>query len=102
MIIICMWNCLHKTTRNLKNESESSHENLFAKGKSPAVEIFSNGASVGRWDLERTGLFVLEADLPAADKYELRIEASPVWEPKDDQRPLTVTISMVRLVPRDS
>ena len=80
-----------------------AHENLFAQGgKSPWVEVLANGASVGRWDLDRTGLFVLEADLPRADEYKLKILASPVWEPKDDARPLTVTISMLRLVPRDS
>ena len=80
-----------------------AHANLFAQGgKTPSVEVFANGASIGRWDLDRTGLFVLEADLPAADEYKLKIVASPVWEPKDDQRPLTVTISMLRLVPRDS
>ncbi len=80
-----------------------AHENLFAQGgKSPWVEVLANGASVGRWDLDRTGLFVLEADLPTADEYKLKILASPVWEPKDDARPLTVTISMLRLVPRDS
>ncbi len=58
-----------------------------------------NGAAVGEWKLDRAGLFVIEADLADAAEYRVTIEASPVWMADADGRPLTVSLSMIRLVP---
>ena len=77
-----------------------THEKLFAQGAQPQIEVLANGVRVGNWELDRTGLLILEGDLPDADEYKIQINASPVWEPAGDARPLTVTISMLRLIPQ--
>ena len=70
-------------------------------GKTLRVAASVNGARVGEWPLERPGLFVLEAVVPDAGKYEVGIEVAPVWHFPPDARDLTVNISMIRLVPRE-
>lgn len=65
------------------------------------VKVKVNGAEVVAWEAERTGLFILEADLPAADQYQVEIVAGPLWQVPTDERRFTVTISMLRLTPRD-
>jgi len=76
-----------------------AHENLFAAGPAPALRVWANGDLAGEWKLDRTGLFVLEADLPEAPAYDLRIEAAPTWQISTDARTFSVTLSMIRLVP---
>jgi ubiquinone/menaquinone biosynthesis C-methylase UbiE len=73
----------------------------FLEGKPIVIEISANGTSAGRWTLDRNGLFVVEADLPHADEYAVDIAVSPEWQGPNDQRKLTVTLSMLRLVPQD-
>jgi len=73
-------------------------EGCFEKGRPVRVEIQANGQAAGRWTLERTGLFVLEADLPAAPEYRVEIQASPAWQSPPDERILTVNLSLVRLI----
>ena len=51
----------------------------------------------GTWKLDRTGLFILEADLPDAPEYVIEIQASPVWQVPTDDRSFTVNVSMIRL-----
>ncbi|MEP7354357.1 MAG: class I SAM-dependent methyltransferase [Acidobacteriota bacterium] len=58
-----------------------------------------NGTPLTSWKLERTGLFILEADLPDADEYLLELQASPVWSVPSDPRSFSVNLSMIRLVP---
>jgi len=67
-----------------------------------AVKIAAalNGQPVGEMTLDRTGLFVLEADAPEADEYLVEITAKPVWRAPGDRRDLTVTLSLIRLAPR--
>ena len=60
-----------------------------------------NGVKVGEWKLDRSGLFVLEADLPEAASYRVEIAAGPTWSVPTDDRIFTVNLSMLRLVPRD-
>jgi hypothetical protein len=62
------------------------------------VEVQVNGQPAGRWTLERTGLFVLEADLPAAPEYTVEIQASPTWQCPPDERVLSVNLSLIRLI----
>ncbi len=62
------------------------------------VRAVVNGATAGAWKLDRTGLFVLEADLPDADEYTIEIEASPSFSVDTDDRTFTVNLSMIRLV----
>jgi hypothetical protein len=73
----------------------------FAQGVPGEVRVAVNGAPVGRWKLDRTGMFVLEADVPAAAEYVVEIRASPVWRFPPDQRDLTVTLAMIRLIGRE-
>jgi hypothetical protein len=63
------------------------------------MEATVNGRRAGQWTLERTGLFILECDLPDAPDYQVEIAASPVWSAPPDARALTVNLSMIRLVP---
>jgi hypothetical protein len=58
-----------------------------------------NGAPAGAWKLDRSGLFLLEAEVPSADTYTVEILASPVWQVATDDREFTVNLSMIRLVP---
>lgn len=75
---------------------------LFQQGGSPRIEVRVNGRSAGVWTLERTGLFVLEADLPEEEEeFLVEIHAAPVWYSPPDARPLTMNLSLIRLVGRD-
>ena len=62
------------------------------------LEIKVNGASVLTHKLDWFGPFVLEADLPEASEYTVEIHASKVWSPPADQRELSVTLGMIRLI----
>ena len=61
----------------------------------------ANGGKVGEWKLERSGLFIVEADLPDSEEYRIDIQAGPVWSVPTDDRVFTVNLSMIRLVPRE-
>jgi len=78
-----------------------AHESSFEQGSQPRIEVKVNGATAGTWNLDRNGLFLLEADVPSASEYVVEVLASPVWQAPGDNRKLTVTLSMLRLVPRD-
>lgn len=69
-----------------------------APGIPGEVRASVNGTRVGSWKLDRSGLFVLETELPAAEEYLLEIEASPTWAVPTDDRVFTVNLSMIRLV----
>src|SRR5204863_9479659 len=45
-----------------------AHASQFQRGQ-PVVELTVNGTRVARQSLERTGLFVIEADVPDAAEY---------------------------------
>lgn len=64
------------------------------------VRLVVNGAALQTFPIERTGLYILEADLPDAEEYTVEIHASPTWGVATDPRTLSLTISMIRLVPR--
>jgi hypothetical protein len=77
------------------------HPNSFQSGKKVKIEVTANGQPLGENQLERAGLFIFEADLPDAGEYVIEIEASPEWTAPPDDRVFTVTLSRLRLVPRD-
>ncbi len=60
-----------------------------------------NGAPLGNWKIDRTGLFILEVDVPDAPEYVIEFQASPLWRVDTDDRAFTVNLSMIRLAPRD-
>ncbi len=60
-----------------------------------------NGRTVGEWKLDRSGLFIVEADLPESAEYRIDIQAGPEWSVPTDDRVFTVNLSMIRLVPRE-
>ena len=78
-----------------------AHQTQFTKGQ-PVVEILVNGLRVAHQVLERVGLFIIEADLPDAETYNVEIAATPTWSAPDDERTFTVNISMIRLVDAES
>jgi ubiquinone/menaquinone biosynthesis C-methylase UbiE/uncharacterized protein YbaR (Trm112 family) len=78
-----------------------AHEKSFEQGSAPRVEVRLNGAPLQTWTIERTGLFLLEADVPDAPEYQIEILASPCWNAPPDKRTFSVNVSMIRLVPRD-
>jgi ubiquinone/menaquinone biosynthesis C-methylase UbiE len=65
------------------------------------IAAIVNGVRAGAWELDRPGLFVLEADLPEAEEYTVEIQASPVFMVPEDDRRFTVNLSMIRLVERE-
>ena len=73
----------------------------FLEGRPVSIETWANDAPLGQWTLERHGLFIIEADLPDSDEYQIEIAAAPEWKGPDDERMLTVTLSMLRLIPQD-
>ncbi len=79
----------------------NAHAGVFAGAKPVELSVFVNGASLPPMRLERPGLFVLEADLPPAANYQIRIKCSQVFTAPPDLREFSVTVSMVRLIPRD-
>ena len=76
-------------------------EPIFQASPRPVVEVFVNGLPLKAWPLDRNGLFALEVNLPAADRYELEIRVSPVWKVPNDSRELSVNFGMLRLIPID-
>lgn len=62
------------------------------------VRAVVNGAVAGSWKLDRPGMFVLEAEVPDATDYVVELQAAPVWRADGDDRDLTVTIAMLRLL----
>jgi ubiquinone/menaquinone biosynthesis C-methylase UbiE len=75
-------------------------QNFFDAGK-PRIRVLVNGQLLKEFHPTRTGLTILESDLPDASEYIVRLEAAPVWNTPQDGRPLTITVSMIRLVPRE-
>jgi ubiquinone/menaquinone biosynthesis C-methylase UbiE len=74
-------------------------EAIFQASPRPTVEVFVNGLPLKAWLLDRNGLFALEANLPAAERYEVDIRVSPVWSAPNDDRELSVNFGMLRLIP---
>jgi hypothetical protein len=71
------------------------------EGRAVTLDVSANGQNVGHWPLERSGLFILEADLPQANEYTIEITGSPAWSVPTDDRIFTVNLSMLRLVTQD-
>jgi ubiquinone/menaquinone biosynthesis C-methylase UbiE len=71
-----------------------------ATGIPGEVRAIVNGSPAAAWKLDRTGLFVLETDLPDVPEYIVELQASPTWQVPTDDRTFTVNISMIRLIPR--
>jgi SAM-dependent methyltransferase len=71
------------------------------KGVPGEVRAVVNGAGIANWNIDRTGLFILEADIPDAPEYTVEIHASPVWRVETDDRDFTVNVSMIRLIDRE-
>jgi ubiquinone/menaquinone biosynthesis C-methylase UbiE len=71
------------------------------EGRPITLEVAANGKNIGHWPLDRSGLFILEADLPEAQEYKIDITGSPVWSIPTDDRIFTVNLSMLRLVPQE-
>jgi len=78
-----------------------AHELAFSEQRRVTLEIRANARRVGRWKLDRPGLFVLEKNLPEAPEYLVEILASPVWRAPGEDRLFTVNLSAIRLLPRE-
>jgi ubiquinone/menaquinone biosynthesis C-methylase UbiE len=65
------------------------------------IGVSANGYLLRTMPVDRTGLYILEVDVPDAPEYDVAIEASPTWIADGDGRTLSVTVSMIRLVPQD-
>ena len=78
-----------------------AHENWFARGAAPTIEVSVNGQPAGRMEFDRPGLFIFETDVPDAAEYQVIIQAAPLWEAPPDDRVFSVNLSMLRLVPRE-
>ncbi|MBK5291460.1 MAG: class I SAM-dependent methyltransferase [Acidobacteriia bacterium] len=78
-----------------------AHELLFQQGQPAEVNVRVNGVQLRRFGLDRTGLFILEADLPDAPEYTIQLDCSPLWNDSIDDRNFTMSFSMIRLVQAD-
>ena len=78
-----------------------AHDLSLSTGEPLRIEVSANGKRVGQFTLDRPGLFVIEADLPDAPEYRLKIDASATWKVPTDDRTFSVNLSMIRLVPRE-
>jgi hypothetical protein len=78
-----------------------AHEIAFAQGHPVRVAVSANGTRTGELTPARPGLFIFEADLPEAAEYRIEIFVTPSWSTPEDDRALTVTLSMLRLVPKE-
>lgn len=74
---------------------------MFDQGSPVTIAVRVNGAPLKQWTLDRSGLFVLEEDLPPSPRYHLELQASPAWKAPGDERTFTVNLSMIRLVPQE-
>ena len=72
-----------------------------SEGHPVKLSALANGQAVGEWSIGRPGLFIVEADLPDSAEYRIDVHASPSWSVPTDDRVFTVTLSMIRLVPRE-
>jgi hypothetical protein len=76
-----------------------AHQLQFQQGQPVYVSLRANGHSVAARNLERPGLFVIEADLPEAPEYTIEIAAGPTWTAPEEDRIFSVNVSMIRLIP---
>jgi ubiquinone/menaquinone biosynthesis C-methylase UbiE len=76
-----------------------AHQLQFQQGQPVQVSVLANGHGVAAQNLDRPGLFVIEADLPEAPEYHIEIAAGPTWTAPEEDRVFSVNISMIRLVP---
>jgi ubiquinone/menaquinone biosynthesis C-methylase UbiE len=76
----------------------SAHELAFAQRKPVRISVAVNGRRTGTMDLKRPGVFVFEAGVPEAAEYFIEISATPAWKAPPDDRVLTVSLSVLRLV----
>ena len=74
-------------------------DRFLTQGTPAVIAIEVNGQPLGTWPIERTGVFVIETEMPVADEYAIDIVATPTWMVPEDDRTLSVNISMVRLQP---
>jgi hypothetical protein len=77
------------------------HQMSFAHARAVKVTLAVNGAGLGEWSLTRPGMFVLEADVDVASRYEVEIQVAPAFTAPPDVRPIGANFSMVRLIPRE-
>jgi SAM-dependent methyltransferase len=73
---------------------------VSAQGVPGEVRAIVNGKLAEAWTVDRTGLLILETDVPDADDYKIELRASPTWQVPTDDRTFTINVSMIRLVPR--
>lgn len=71
------------------------------EGHPVELRAIVNEQPLGEWKITRPGLFIVEAAVPEAQEYRVTIYASPAWRAPGDSRPLTVSLSMIRLAPVD-
>lgn len=77
------------------------HETSFQHARAVRVVLCANGRELGQWSIDRPGLFVVEADVAGAERYQLEIQVAPTFTAPPDVRPIGANISMIRLIPRE-
>ncbi len=77
------------------------HKLSFDHAKAVRIEAVVNGQSLGVHEYTRPDLFVYERDVPGTAEYDVVIRSTPTFRCPPDQRDLAVSISTVRLIPRE-
>jgi hypothetical protein len=78
-----------------------AHPRSFEHGQPVRIEVLCNGRWVAAKTLERSGIFVVEADVSEAAEYVIEVRGSPTFQVPPDDRVFTVILSMLRLVARE-
>ena len=76
---------------------------MYEGGRALSLAISVNGAALPPSPIDRPGMFVIEADVPAAARYTIEFRPSATFSPPPpDVRAIGVNIGMVRLIPREA
>ncbi|MDQ2900486.1 MAG: class I SAM-dependent methyltransferase [Acidobacteriota bacterium] len=76
-------------------------DQAFQQNEQVKIRATANGEFLREMRIERSGVFVFEADLAEAPNYNIEVQAGPTFRAPPDDRVFSVTISMVRLIPGD-
>ncbi len=85
------------STRTLRMRGHA-HPQMLSMGEPARLGIKANGQHVLTYQIDRPGLFVVEAPLPQAIRYTIEIDGSPSFQAPPDDRWFTVNLSFMRLV----
>ncbi|MGI8989412.1 MAG: class I SAM-dependent methyltransferase [Bryobacteraceae bacterium] len=74
-------------------------DQAFERNEPVKIQVRANGEFLREMRIERSGVFVFEADVAEAPEYRIEIQAGPTFMAPPDDRVFSLTIGMIRLIP---